>query len=180
MPTYTVSNQELTFLNNTDGKNVKKYINKDDLNHRIIRYIKDKLETPEDYSMYGKYRSVIANTDNWLFRKKGFIFMEWDRRAEILNAIKGVILVDSVDDSDGTVCEAIRRLKPTYFANGGDRGRSNTPEQTVCEELGIELLWGIGGDYKADASSDLVERFRKHRGSEEERKNNTGNKVSGR
>lgn len=123
---------------------------------------------------------VIANTDSWLFRKKGFIFMEWDRRAEILNAIKGVVLVDSVDDSDGTVCEAIRRLKPTYFANGGDRGRSNTPEQTVCEELGIELLWGIGGDYKADASSDLVERFRKHRGSEAERKNNTGNKVSGR
>ena len=66
MPTYTVSNQELTFLNNTDGKNVKKYINKDDLNHRIIRYIKDKLETPEDYSMYGKYRSVIANKDNFV------------------------------------------------------------------------------------------------------------------
>ena len=123
---------------------------------------------------------VIANTDSWLFRKKGFTFMEWDRRAEILNAIKGVVLVDSVDDSDGTVCEAIRRLKPTYFANGGDRGKKNTPEQDVCEELGVELLWGIGGDYKADASSDLVERFRKHRGSEEERKNNTGNKVSGR
>jgi cytidyltransferase-like protein len=123
---------------------------------------------------------VIANTDSWLFRKKGFTFMEWDRRAEILNAIKGVVLVDSVDDSDGTVCEAIRRLKPTYFANGGDRGKKNTPEQDVCEELGVELLWGIGGDYKADASSDLVERFRKHRGSEGERKNNTGNKVSGR
>ena len=123
---------------------------------------------------------VIANTDSWLFRKKGFTFMEWDRRAEILNAIKGVVLVDSVDDSDGTVCEAIRRLKPTYFANGGDRGKKNTPEQDVCEELGVELLWGIGGDYKADASSDLVERFRKHRGAEGERKNNTGNKVSGR
>ena len=66
MPTYTLSNQELIFLNNTDGKHVKKYINKDDLNHRIIRYIKDKLETPEDFSMYGKYRSVIANKDNFL------------------------------------------------------------------------------------------------------------------
>ena len=61
---------------------------------------------------------------------------------EILNAIKGVILVDSVDDSDGTVCEAIRRLKPTYFANGGDRGKANTPEQTVCEELGVKLIMG--------------------------------------
>ena len=60
---------------------------------------------------------VVANSDDWLHRKKGFIFMEWARRVEILNAIKGVVLVDSVDDSDGTVCEAIRRLRPTYFAN---------------------------------------------------------------
>jgi len=86
--------------------------------------------------------------------------MEWDRRVEILNAIKGVVLVDSVDDSDGTVCEAIRRLRPTYFANGGDRGRSNTPEQSVCEELGIELLWGIGGEEKLDSSSELAKKVR--------------------
>jgi len=103
---------------------------------------------------------VIANSDDWLFRKKGFIFMEWERRVEILNAIKGVVIVDSVDDTDGTVCEAIRRLKPTYFANGGDRGKSNTPEQKVCEELGIELLWGIGGEEKLDSSSDLAKKVR--------------------
>ena len=66
MPTYTISKQELIFLNNTDGKNVKNYVNKDDLNHRIIRYIKDKLVTPEDFSMYGKYRSVLADKDNYV------------------------------------------------------------------------------------------------------------------
>ena len=82
--------------------------------------------------------------------------MDFNQRAEILNSIKGVIRVDSVDDSDGTVCEAIRRLQPTYFANGGDRGKTNTPEQDVCEELGVELLWGIGGDEKVAASSELV------------------------
>ena len=103
---------------------------------------------------------VVANSDNWLYRKKGFVFMEWERRVEILNAIKGVILVDSVDDSDGTVCEAIRRLKPTYFANGGDRGKSNTPEQAVCEELGVQLLWGIGGEEKLQSSSDLAKKVR--------------------
>ena len=58
---------------------------------------------------------VVANSDDWLYRKKGFVFMTFDQRAEILNAIKGVILVDSVDDTDGTVCEAIRRLKPDFF-----------------------------------------------------------------
>jgi cytidyltransferase-like protein len=99
---------------------------------------------------------VIANSDAWLHDKKGFVFMDFNQRAEILNSIKGVILVDSVDDSDGTVCEAIRRLRPTFFANGGDRGKHNTPEQNVCDELGIEMLWSIGGDEKVAASSDLV------------------------
>ena len=99
---------------------------------------------------------VIANSDAWLHDKKGFVFMDFNQRAEILNSIKGVILVDSVDDSDGTVCEAIRRLRPTFFAHGGDRGKHNTPEQNVCDELGIEMLWSIGGDEKVAASSDLV------------------------
>ena len=66
MPTYTIAKQELIFLNNTDGKNVKKYSSKDDENHRIIRYIKDKLETYEDLSMYGKYRSVVVDKDNYI------------------------------------------------------------------------------------------------------------------
>jgi D-beta-D-heptose 7-phosphate kinase/D-beta-D-heptose 1-phosphate adenosyltransferase len=103
---------------------------------------------------------IVANSDDWLYRKKGFVFMEWERRVEILNAIKGVILVDSVDDSDGTVCEAIRRLVPTYFANGGDRGRTNTPEQAVCEEIGVKLLWGVGGEEKLDSSSELAKKVR--------------------
>jgi len=103
---------------------------------------------------------IIANSDEWLFRKKGFVFMDFNARAEILNAIKGVIMVDSVDDADGTVCEAIYRHRPTYFANGGDRGRSNTPEQSVCEELKVELLWDIGGDKKLASSSDLVKNVR--------------------
>mgnify|MGYP003628213553 CR=1 FL=1 len=103
---------------------------------------------------------IVANSDNWLYKKKGFVFMEWERRVEILSAIKGVISVDSVDDSDGTVCEAIRRLNPTYFANGGDRGRANTPEQSVCKEMDVKLLWSIGGDEKADSSSDLAKKVR--------------------
>ena len=103
---------------------------------------------------------VVANSDDWLFRKKGFVFMEFEQRAEILAAIKGVVKVSGVDDSDGTVCEAIRRLKPHMFANGEDRRKHNTPEQDVCEELGVEMLWGIGGEDKANSSSDLVERVK--------------------
>jgi len=103
---------------------------------------------------------VVANSDDWLFRKKGFVFMEFEQRAEILAAIKGVVKVSGVDDTDGTVCEAIRRLKPDMFANGGDRRRNNTPEQDVCEELGVKMLWAVGGEDKANSSSDLVERVK--------------------
>ena len=100
---------------------------------------------------------VVANSDAWLFRKKGFVFMEWEKRKELLEAIKGVLRVEWVDDSDETVCEAIRRIRPTYFANGGDRKSNNVPEVQVCNELGIELLWNIGGG-KIDSSSQLVDK----------------------
>ena len=63
--------------------------------------------------------------------------------------------MSNVDDNDNTVCEALRRHNPDFFANGGDRKQDNTPEMIVCQELGIELLWNIGGG-KIQSSSDLV------------------------
>ena len=71
----------------------------------------------------------------------------------------GVVIVAAVDDSDGTVCDALRKIRPDFFANGGDRGKENTPEQDVCEELEIRMLWGIGGDYKRNSSSDLAKNL---------------------
>ena len=65
-----------------------------------------------------------------------------------------------MNDSDGTVCEALKRIQPAYFANGGDRGRTNTPEVELCNQLGVELLWGVGGDKKSESSSDLVKKAR--------------------
>ena len=86
--------------------------------------------------------------------------MPWKERAEIIESITGVSLVVPVDDSDGTVCEALRKYEPAYFANGGDRTNKNTPEMRVCEELGIEMLWNIGGG-KIQSSSTLVNNSKK-------------------
>jgi len=99
---------------------------------------------------------VAVNSDDWLMRKKGYIFMPWSERSEILAAFRGVTRVETVEDRDGTVCEALRRLRPDYFANGGDRKTDNTPEMEVCEALGIGLLWNVGGG-KIQSSSELVE-----------------------
>ncbi len=98
---------------------------------------------------------VAVNSDDWLLRKKGYVFMPWEERAEIVRAITGVTKVVAFDDSDNTACDAIRKHRPTYFANGGDRTTDNTPEQDVCQELDIEMVWGVGGG-KIQSSSDLV------------------------
>ena len=100
---------------------------------------------------------VVANSDDWLFRKKGYNFMGFSERKEILMSIKGVVEVVPVDDEDGTVCSALREHTPDYFANGGDRTSNNTPEKILCEELGIEMLWNIGGQ-KIQSSSELVDK----------------------
>ena len=85
--------------------------------------------------------------------------MSFKERSYIAGSIKGVMMVSGVDDSDGSVCEALRRIKPDAFANGGDRYESNTPEMDVCNELGIEMLWNIGGE-KEQSSSALVDDIR--------------------
>ena len=106
---------------------------------------------------------VIANTDRWLTNKKGYVFMPWDERAEILHSIKGVIQVVKASDQDGTVCETLVDLRDMmsldYFANGGDRKSDNTPEMNVCEQYGIEMIWNCGGG-KIQSSSEVVKKAR--------------------
>lgn len=99
---------------------------------------------------------VIANSDAWLERKKGYAFMPYVERQEILYAIKGVVDVVEAIDDDGTVCESLKKIKPAVFANGGDRKSGNVPEYDVCAELGIEMRFGVGGNDKPQSSSWLV------------------------
>ena len=98
---------------------------------------------------------VVLNSDDWLKRKKGYVFMPYEERKYLLKQLKGVTEVSAVDDTDGTVCEALRRLKPDMFGNGGDRTSENTPEMATCQELGIEMIWNLGGK-KIQSSSGLV------------------------
>lgn len=100
---------------------------------------------------------VIANSDEWLMRKKGYVFMPFEERAEIIESIKGVTAVVKAKDDDETVCETLRDLRPDAFANGGDRKGDNVPEVALCDELGIKMLWNVGGD-KIQSSSWLVEK----------------------
>ncbi|MGB0361152.1 MAG: adenylyltransferase/cytidyltransferase family protein [Endozoicomonas sp.] len=112
------------------------------------------LRMMQQAALFGEL-TVIVNSDEWLMRKKGYVFMPFTERCELLRGLGCVVRTSAVDDSDGSVVEALKRIKPDYFANGGDRKPASTPELQLCKSLGIEALWGIGGD-KVQSSSELV------------------------
>lgn len=100
---------------------------------------------------------IALNSDDWMMRKKGYVFMPWEDREPIMGALEGVVSVFKFDDADGTVCEALERTRPNYFGNGGDRTTANPKEHEVCVRLGIKEVFGLGGG-KVQSSSELVKR----------------------
>lgn len=113
-----------------------------------IRYLRDA-------ASYGKLY-IALNSDEWLIRKKGYCVMTWADRAEILEALSFVTCIVKVDDSDGTVCDAIMRVRPKWFANGGDRIVADPREHVACEKLNVSQLFHVGGE-KIRSSSLLVQ-----------------------
>ncbi|HEY3498244.1 MAG TPA: adenylyltransferase/cytidyltransferase family protein [Polyangiaceae bacterium] len=100
---------------------------------------------------------VIVNGDAFLTSKKGKPFQDLKTRCDIVSFIRGVDYVVPFEiENDSTVCEALRRLRPNIFAKGGDRSEPKlVPEWAVCQELGIEMVFGIGAD-KAWSSSNFL------------------------
>jgi cytidyltransferase-like protein len=104
---------------------------------------------------------VGVNSDEWLMRKKGYVFMPCEERIEMVQGIRGVAKAMEFDDNDNSACDLLRRVRALWpdfkvaFANGGDRTSDNIPEIPVAEELGVHLIWGVGGG-KIQSSSDLV------------------------
>ena len=54
------------------------------------------------------------NSDDWLTRKKGKPFMDFDERKFILESIKYIDYVFGFDDSDDTACDIIRKVNQLY------------------------------------------------------------------
>jgi cytidyltransferase-like protein len=101
---------------------------------------------------------VALNSDEWLARKQGSPQVPWAERAEVLLAFRHVAHVVPFDDSDGTACEAMEKIMPTYFANGGDRTQADPREHVACERLRITELFGIGGGKLRSSREFIRER----------------------
>jgi cytidyltransferase-like protein len=114
-----------------------------------------------DAKKLGDILVVMLNTDDWLIRKKGYIFMPFEERKEIIESIRYVDKVTPVIDTNGSVAKTLEQLKPNIFAKGGDRTLDNIPESeiNVCKRLGIKIVFGVGGG-KVQSSSWLIDKMR--------------------
>ena len=103
---------------------------------------------------------VIIGPDEFLIKKKGFVFMPLVDRIEILQELRIVNGVVVAIDKDGTVAKTIRMIKPQIFAKGGDRTADNMPEGElkVCEEIGCKIVFGVGRQLRSstEMAIDLV------------------------
>lgn len=89
---------------------------------------------------------VILNSDEFLLRKKGFVFMPFAERKEILESIKGVDEVIASIDQDQTVSRTLEKLKPDIFAKGGNIAKpEHIPEIDTCGRIGCSVVMNVGG-----------------------------------
>jgi cytidyltransferase-like protein len=116
---------------------------------------------------------IGLNNDAWLKRKKGRSFMDEQERAFIMNSLKNVdwvYIMNPHERNDDTAIDFIEKARTKFirengdlpkgvmaFGNGGDRTQTTTPENSVCDSLGIDSVWGLGD--KIQSSSWLLEKY---------------------
>jgi cytidyltransferase-like protein len=116
---------------------------------------------------------IGLNNDEWLKRKKGRSFMNENERAFVMSNLKNVdwvYVMNPKDYLDNTAIDFIEVSRKKFikengdlprgvmaFGNGGDRTETTTPENSVCDSLGIDSVWGLGE--KVQSSSWLLEKY---------------------
>jgi len=125
------------------------------------------LDMIEAAAEMGEYLIVIVNNDVHQFRKKGKIILDENNRARLMASIRHVdevIIGIDKDDPKWPSTETLRLVADKYpddkliFANGGDRPDPEAlpgPEAELCRERGIKMVFGAGGDNKADSSTRI-------------------------
>ena len=105
---------------------------------------------------------IILNSDDFLLRKKGFVFRPFEDRKEILENIKGVDKVIASIDEDQTVSKTLEKLKPGIFAKGGFRtGPENIPEAETCRKIGCKLVTRVGGE-QIRSDGEMTKKVKDH------------------
>lgn len=124
---------------------------------------KGHLEYFKNAKQHADYLFVIVNSDLQRELKGSKPFQDEKERMIIVNSIKGVDKAILSIDKDRTVCETIKKIAQEYgeeyslaFANGGDQNNDTIPEKPICEQLGVNLIDGLGD--KIQSSSWLLNK----------------------
>ncbi len=125
------------------------------------------LDYLESAKELGDYLIVIVNSAHQVSLKGSVPFMDESERLRIVRALRCVDKAVISIDQDATVCESIRkeytRLQddPLFvhisFANGGDRKEGGVPEDSLECEIGLRMLYNVGGG-KTQSSSNLIHK----------------------
>ena len=108
---------------------------------------------------------VIVNNDEQQIIKKGRILMPEQDRIDIVSELRCVDQAILSIDHDKTVVDSLRLVRTQHpeaellFCNGGDRSATGDPvpsaEAQLADELGLCMVYGVGGQDKADSSSRI-------------------------
>ncbi len=113
------------------------------------------LDMIEKAKKLGDKLVAIVNSDLQVGLKGSIPFMSERDRLRIIAALRDVDKVFLSIDKDKTVCKSLVKVKPDIFANGGDRkSLGDVPEYSICQELGIKMVDGLGR--KIRASSEMI------------------------
>ena len=106
---------------------------------------------------------VIVNNDHQREIKGSKKFMDEKERLIIVRSIKYVDRAIISKDKDETQCATLAYLAnqfhhefELYFANGGDQNNDTISEASLCKEIGISLIEGLGE--KIQSSSWLLKK----------------------
>jgi bifunctional ADP-heptose synthase (sugar kinase/adenylyltransferase) len=114
----------------------------------------DHISSLHESRRHGDTLVVVVNGDGFLTLKKGRPFQDLETRCLIVSAITGVDFVIPYEtETDMTVSTALRVSRPDVFTKGGDQVDQRTiPEWETCDELGIEIVLGVGDDKRWSSS----------------------------
>lgn len=122
------------------------------------------LDMIEAAAKLGEKLIVVVNNDVQQVMKKDKIILSEQNRARLMAALRDVDEVIISIDQDPSQTKTLEMIADKYpsdeliFCNGGDRVDPDAipgPEAEMCRERGIEMIFGVGGENKADSSTRI-------------------------
>jgi bifunctional ADP-heptose synthase (sugar kinase/adenylyltransferase) len=118
----------------------------------------------ESAAKMGDELIIVVNNDAQQLLKKKKIILDEQNRTRLMRSLRDVNEVIVSIDEDPSQTKTLEMLAKKYpndeliFGNGGDRVSPDAlpgPEAAICEEYGIVMVFGVGGNEKSDSSTRI-------------------------